>query len=255
MFVFLFMTLTSVLSYAQQLDGYNLIFLNSRTNNQWGLDDRITEVFVKKGFKVIQSKDEIPLSPAERLATLELTYDFEIKYGGSPFTFKLTNMLGEKVFEAKGMGNTLSATADANRACRRALGKMEKLTYKFDPSRTPKLPTPSTSKSSWDESKIREYLSSTKVDAIEGIYKNVGGSFYQLAILKDGTRFLAIVMKTDQTNWFNGSVKAVFETLRANYYNTSFYDDNYSDIETIAELDGNGVLKIGSFTFMRLFPN
>ena len=118
--------MSSIMAFAQQLDGYNCIYLNSHTNNQWGLDDRIKASFEKKGFKVVTSRTDIPNAPNERLATLELTYTFEIKYGGTPFNFKLKNMLGEQVFEAEGVGNTLSAKADANRACKRALGKMEK---------------------------------------------------------------------------------------------------------------------------------
>ena len=251
---FLFVLLLSTTMYAQQLDGYNCIFLNSHTNNQWGLDDRIKESFMKKGFKVVLSREEIPTSPNERLATLELTYKFEIKHGGTPFNFKLVNMLGEQVFEAEGVGNTMSAKSDANRACKRALGKMEQLAYNYDPSKTPKLPTPNTEKSSWTENQIKSYLSSSNIDAIEGIYKNVGGSYYQLAILKDNGKYLAIVMKTDQQNWAIGYVKAVFELLRVNYYNTSYYDDNFANIETISELDVNGVLKIGNYSYMKIYP-
>lgn len=251
--LFLF-AMSSVMSFAQQLDGYNCIYLNSHTNNQWGLDDRIKKSFEDKGFMVVTSPEKISKKPTERLATLELTYSFEIKYGGTPFNFKLVNMLGEKVFEAEGMGNTMSAKADANRACKRALGKMEKLPYKYDPSQTPKLPTPTTEKSLWTEDRIKEYLLSADIDVIEGIYKNMGGSFFKLAILKDNGKFLAIVMDTDRSNWFIGSVKVVFEELKSNFYNTSYYDDNYSRLETISEIDENGVLKIGDYSYMKIFP-
>lgn len=248
------LVMSSLMSFAQQLDGYNCIFLNSHTNNQWGLDDRIKNSFIDKGFVVVTSRDDIPKAPNERLATLELTYSFEVKYGGTPFNFKLTNMLGENVFEAEGVGNTMSAKADANRACKRALGKMEKLSYKFDPSKTPKLPTPTTEKSSWTESQIREYLSSDSIDEVEGIYKNMGGSYYKLAIMKDNGMFLAIVMETDRPNWFVGGVKVVLESLKDKYYNISYYDDNYSRLETISEIDANGVLKMGNNSYMKIFP-
>lgn len=249
----LFLAMSSMMSFAQQLDGYNTIFFNSHTNNQWGLDDRIKTSLIKKGFNVILSRDDIPSSPNERLATLELTYHFEVRYGGTPFIFKLTNMIGEKVLEVEGVGNTLSAKADVNRACRRALEKIEKMPYKFDPSKTPKLPTPTINKSSWTEKQIREYLSN-EINPIEGIYKNIGGTFYQIAILKEENRFYAIVMDTDQTNWSPGYVKAVFESLKTDFYNTSYFEDDYSKTETISELSNNGVLKIGNHSFMKLFP-
>ena len=246
--------MSSIMAFAQQLDGYNRVFLNSHTNNQWGLDDRIKSSLVKKGFEVVLSRDDIPATPSERLATLELTYHFEVRYGGTPFIFKMTNMLGEKVFEVEGVGNTMSAKADVNRGCRRALEKIEDMPYKFDPSKTPQLPTPTISKSSWTEKQIRDYLSSSELNPIEGIYKNVGGTFYQIAILKEEGKFYAIVTETDQTNWFAGNVKAVFESLRTNFYNTSYFEDNYTKTETIAELDSNGVLKIGNHSYMKLFP-
>lgn len=252
--IVILLAMLPIMTFAQQLDGYNCIFLNSHTNNQWGLDDRIKASFEKKGFKVVTSHTAIPKTPNERLATLELTYSFEIKYGGTPFNFKLKNMIGDQVFEAEGVGNTMSAKADANRACKRALGKMEKLPYKFDPSKTPKLPTPNTEKSSWTESQIREYLSTSRIEDVECIYKNIGGSYFQIAILADSGKYLAIVMDTDQPNWFVGSVKAEFEKIRSNYFNTCFFEDNYSRTETISELDGNGVLKIGNHSYMKLFP-
>ena len=163
-------------------------------------------------------------------------------------------MIGEQVFEAEGVGNTMSAKADANRACKRALGKMEKMPYKFDPSKKQKLPTPNTEKSSWTESQIREYLSTSRIKDVDGIYKNIGGSYFQIAILADQGKYLAIVMETDQPNWFVGSVKAIIEKLKSNYYNTSYFEDNYSKSETISELDKNGVLKIGNHSYMKLFP-
>lgn len=252
--LFFLLLVFSVISKAQQLDGYNCIFLNSHTNNQWGLDDRIIESFTNKGFKVVTTMEEVPSTPSERLATLELTYKFEVRYGGTPFNFKLTNMLGNLIFEAEGVGNTISAKADANRACRRALGKMEKIPYQYDPSKTPKLPVPLTEKSSWSEKEIRSYLSSNDIDEIEGIYKNIGGSFFQFAILKDDGKYVAIVLKTDLPNWFIGNVKATFEMLRNKYYNATFFEDNYGKLETIAELDSNGVLRIGEHSFMQIFP-
>lgn len=33
-------------------------------------------------------------------------------------------------------------------------------------------------KSSWTESQIREYLSTSRIKDVEGIYKNIGGSYF-----------------------------------------------------------------------------
>lgn len=49
--IVILLTMSSIMAFAQQLDGYNCIYLNSHTNNQWGLDDRIKASFEKKGLK------------------------------------------------------------------------------------------------------------------------------------------------------------------------------------------------------------
>ena len=64
-----FFAMSSMMTFAQRLDGYNCVFLNSHTNNQWGLDDRLIESFINKGFKVVTSRDDIPSTLNERLAT------------------------------------------------------------------------------------------------------------------------------------------------------------------------------------------
>ena len=102
--------------------------------------------------------------------------------------------------------------------------------------------------------KNNNYGLSSRIEDVEGIYKNIGGSYFQIAILADQGKYLAIVMETDQPNWFVGSVKAIIEKLRSNYYNTSYFEDNYSKTETISELDKNGVLKMGNQSYMKLFP-
>ncbi len=47
--------MSSIVAFAQQLDGYNCIYLNSHKNNQRGFDDRIKASFENKGFKVVTS--------------------------------------------------------------------------------------------------------------------------------------------------------------------------------------------------------
>ncbi|MCR5361346.1 MAG: hypothetical protein K6E73_04985 [Bacteroidales bacterium] len=255
LFITLILATCSISTFAQLLDGYNCIYLNSNTNNQWGLDDIITKSCKEKGFKIVTSPNDIPKPQAERLATLELTYDFEIRYGGSPFHIYLKNMFGEEVFSVEAVANRfMSAKSDAVHGCRRALGKIEEMPYRFDPTKTPHLSAPTSAKSNWSERQIREYLSSSDIHEVEGIYKNIGGSFFQLAIIRENDKYYAFVMNTDHPNWYTGNVKAVLEKLRDSYFSTCYYEDNYSKKETISELEENGVLKIENHSYMKIFP-
>ena len=240
---------------AQVLDGYNTIYLKSHTNNQWGIDDRIREAFTGKGFNVVMSEGEIPKDRQGRLATLRLTYSFEVRYGGTPFHYDLVNMLGEKVFEAEGVGNTMSARSDVNRGCRRALNKMEEMPYSYDSSKTPKLPTPETRLSSLTDEQMTDTLKSVDANGIEGIYKNMHEAYYKLAVLRDGEKYLALVMDTDQKNWYHGDVKAVFELLRGDYYNVKYFKKDYQKVESVIQITADGILKIGDFSYIKVFPS
>ena len=71
----------------------------------------------------------------------------------------------------------------------------------------------------------------------------------------DENKYVAIVIDTDQPNWYAGSLKAVIEHIRNKFYNICFYENNYSKTETISEIDDNGVLKIGEHSFIKVFPN
>lgn len=75
----------------------------------------------------------------------------------------------------------------------------------------------------------------------------------KLAILKDGDRFLALVMGTEKKNWYHGDVKAVFTHLRSSYYNTTYFKKNYQKVESIVQLSDDGILKIGDFSYIRLY--
>ena len=244
---------------AQYLDGYNCIFLDSKTNNAHGVDDIIEETLVDYGFKVVKNSDEISSIREERMATLRLTYNFELRSGqASSFRIKLENMLNETVLESEGLANSfMSSRRDMTKSCEKALRKITDQDYSFNPQKTPSLPSPISIYAKFDEEQIKELLNNnTELDRIEGIYKNIGGDYFKLAILNEKGMFNAIVLDTDVKTMFKGDVKAVFEHLRGNYYNATYYDNNYSKSESIAEFDDqNLILKIGDNSFMKIYPN
>ena len=67
-------------------------------------------------------------------------------------------------------------------------------------------------KTDYNEIKIREYLDTTNVDPIEGIYKYVGdNSEYRLGIVKSSYLYLVILLESNQVKWKTGDVKAYIE--------------------------------------------
>lgn len=253
--VFFILVMHSVMSSAQRLDGYNCVSILSHVNDEFKIEKLIEETFLKKGFKVIRTSGTIHQTLDERLTTLICSYEYTIgNKVGSTVSIKLKNILGEDVLDLKGYGQTWTIKSDMNKACRRALKPVSESKYSYKSSLSPKLPIPTTNKASWTEAQIKDYLSKSEIDPIEGVYKNINGTYYKFAILKESDVYYAVIMETECANWFVGSVKVVFEKLKANLYNTCFYDDNYSKKETISELDKDGILKMGSLSYVKIYP-
>lgn len=244
---------------AQDFDGYNCVYLDSKTNNAHGVDEIIEKSLTKYGFNVVKKAEEIPSERTRRMATLILTYNFELRAGqASSFRIKLVNMLNETILESEGLANSfLSSKRDMTRSCEKALKKITSQPYKFDSSKTPRLSSPLSSYSNYSEDQFKKEIErEIDVDPIVGIYKNIGDDFYKLVIVKENDKFFAIVLDTEVKTMFKGDVKAVFEILRGKYYNTVYYKNDYSKIECVSEYNSDDyILKIGNFQFMKIFPN
>lgn len=244
---------------AQDFDGYNCVFLDSKTNNAHGVDDIIENSLVNYGFRVVKKAEEISNKREERMATMVLTYTFELRSGqASSFRIKLTNMLDETIIESEGLSNSfLSSRREMTKSCEKALRKITAQRYTFDPNKSPKLSSPVSSYANYTEEQFKDKLrNESNIDQIEGIYKNIGDNFYKLAIVKENDKFYAIVLDTDIKTMFTGDVKAVFEYLRGTFYNTAYYNNDYSKVESVSEYNSEDfILKIGDFQFMKIFPN
>ncbi len=122
-------------------------------------------------------------------------------------------------------------------------------TYKYDSSLN-KLKTtlPEVEQTSETEESIRAYLSSNKLDPIEGIYKSYQSdqlSYYKFGIIKQGDKFKAIVIESDLKQWKVGEVKAVFEpSSMIDLYSVKWSMGNKVPFETFGLLENEGLLSI-----------
>ncbi|MBQ0090078.1 MAG: hypothetical protein KBT27_12200 [Prevotellaceae bacterium] len=260
--VILFFSIVAISAKAQELDGYNCIFIGSKAHNPVDVESIIEKTLTDYGFKIVRDYDDIPAKREERMATLKLTYNYEINYGNpSVFRIQLVNMLNETVFETEGFANTFAIGPGGKRdlrvSCNKALKKITKCKYSFDPSKTPLIPSPGSIYANYSEEQLKELLcNGCEHNPIEGIYKNIGDTYYKLAIIKENDNYNAIILETDAETMFKGEVKAVFKYLRSNYYNVAYYGINYEKSESIAEYDNeNLILKFDNYTFIKIFPN
>ena len=115
-------------------------------------------------------------------------------------------------------------------------------------------------KTEYNEIKIREYLDTTNVDLIEGIYKYVGdNSEYRLGIVKSSYLYLVILLESNQVKWKTGDVKAYLEpSATENVYSLRWImGDKKTKQETVAFMKTPGLLEFnlsGSRFLLKLYP-
>ena len=246
------MVVPSLLS-AQELDGYKNLCIISQGEG-YGVVDIIRDFFVEKGFTVVIGKDNISQKRDERMATVICTYSYEVKSSvGTFLTIEFTNMLGGKILTLNGHANGWDTVKhEVRKSTQKALKKGIK-NYSYNSEKTPMPPTPRSNYSSWQEKDIKSYLSTTK-DHLEGIYKSVGNPYFKLAILKEDEHYISMVLDTDQQYWSYGDINGIYDQVKPTYYSTTFYYDNFKKLETFSTIEESGVLKIGDFTYMKIFP-
>ena len=123
-------------------------------------------------------------------------------------------------------------------------------------------------KTSETEESMKSYLSSNKIDPIEGIYKSAEGTllpYYKFGVIRAGEKFKAIIIEGDLKHWRLGEVKAVFEgSSIKGVYSARWYLGNKKSFETFGLLENSGLLSVefnGSTPekkyqnkFIKLFP-
>ncbi len=115
-------------------------------------------------------------------------------------------------------------------------------------------------KTEYTESKIREYLDTTNVDPVEGIYKYVGdNNEYRLGIVKSEYLYLVILLESNQAKWKTGDVKAYIEpSAIENVYSLRWImGDKTTKKETVAFTKTPGLIEFnlsGSSFLLKLYP-
>jgi hypothetical protein len=98
------------------------------------------------------------------------------------------------------------------------------------------------------EDSIKSYLTTRKLDPIEGIYKSYqsdGMPYYKIGIVKIGSIYKAVIIECELTYWKQGELKATFEqSSMKGLYSTKWYMGNKTSYETFAIMDNAALLTI-----------
>lgn len=122
-------------------------------------------------------------------------------------------------------------------------------TYTYNPTLN-KLKTvyPEVEKTNETEETINTYLSSNKIDFLEGIYKSYQTevmSYYKMGIIKKDGKYKAIIIESDNKLWKQGEVKAVFEqSSMKGVYSVKWYLGDKTSLETFAYMEDEALLTV-----------
>ena len=242
-------------TYGQTLDGYKYVYVETLTYENgrtdiWGISNTLRTYFSNKGFIVLTESSEQP-EEIEQDPCLLLSCFIDhtnITVGTNEVTISLKNCKRETVHSNTGSAMAKTVQDDFNKATKIAFSQIKNMSYSFNPSRTPRIEYPKVEQTNETEQTIRTYLTSNKLDALEGIYKSYQTdqmNYYKIGIINKGNQYKAIIIESDLKQWKVGEVKAVFEqsSMKA-FYSVKWYMGNKTSLETFANMDNEALLSI-----------
>ena len=237
------MLILSNINFAQEFNGYKYIIVSNLLNydeeyieDYFKISEQVSDYFIKKNMIVIKGFDaELP---RELKFNLCLGLQVKVSNWDKYLQLKFANCKNEQIksiFEK-----------DRSDALLKVFEKLDQNpSYFYDEKLTPFFEYPTVENINKNEDELKAYIDSTKIDAIEGIYKSYqSNSNYKLGIFKDGDLYKAIIIESDYLHWKKGDLKAIFESTAADgVFSTKYFMKNKTSIETFANLEG-GLLSI-----------
>jgi len=224
----------------------------------YGMMPEIKNTLVKKGLKYEYLKNnQIPAELKQNPCKL-LTCVVEQK--GVVRSSQSTNAKvrisfydcnGKLIFQTDYKGGAMLFSSLSNyfqKAIIKTLKPIDKFKYKFDSNLTPKLDLPEVETTTETEKSLIAYFDSNTLDDIEGIYKSYKSEslgYYKFGIKKFRTKYKAIILESETSNWKISEVKAIFEPSSVDdLFSVKWFMGNKSEYETFGTLENRGLLSI-----------
>lgn len=273
----IFSIVLSLTGFGQSLNGYKYVFIPTLRYGTNGIDNynisgSLQKYFSEKGFIVLtETTKELPKEVKDEpcillLGQIDPTYTFSGVYTVSLI---LRNCKLEIVYSEKGIASSWSSQDDYKKATKKSFGKIEKMSWHFDSTKTPHLEFPPVEQTKETEESMKTYLSKNKLDPIEGIYKpfQAGNNIYdyKIGIIKKDNQYKAIIIESDFKQWKPGEVKAIFEPSSVKgLYSVKWYMGNKTPYETFGTMENEALLsielkdpstgKISPDKYLKMFP-
>lgn len=242
------------------LNGYKYFFIapleyQDGSADKFGVGSLIREKLKSFGLQIIEAP---PLGEDKSLIAICSINHSNNFYQPVPdrIEIKFINTYAETIYLLEGSSDesmrNYTPEKGLKQATERAFNKIIGYRYTFDSSKTvaklleKKLPT--LELTGWTEESIKSYLTSNKLDPVEGIYKSYqseGMPYYKLGIIKSGTIFKAIIIESEVTYWKKGELKATFEqSSMKGFYSIKWYMGDKTPFETFGNMDNEALLSI-----------
>jgi S1-C subfamily serine protease len=232
----------------------NILLYENNNVDIYGITEYAKNELTKKGMIVLDNDQRNWPQEAKLNPCLIGQWFLSHSPGSIPNSAKggyvVKNCLNEIVYENYSLASHFGYYFDKNSplSVEKSFKPIRSLKYKFDEDLTPKIKFPTVETSDETEETIKKYLTSNKIDPIEGIYKSYQNdllSYYKLGIIKQGDKFKAIILESDLKQWKAGEVKAIFESSSLKgLYSTKWYTANKTPYETFGKIDDNALLTV-----------
>lgn len=261
LFIFLF---TSLLALGQSdvtvLNGYKYVYLAPLTykdgsTDKWGIRSQVREKLIGSGINVLETTTPPQGVDVCLIVSCFIDHTNNAYQAASDYVYlKFINCANQVVYSSQGASGAFVTSFQQGwrKATKGATSDFNYYSYGFDESKTiskqieKNLPT--LELTGLTEDSIKSYLTSKKLDPIEGIYKSYqsdGMPYYKLGIIKVGGIYKAVIIETELTYWKKGELKATFEqSSMRGLYSTKWYMGNKTPYETFASMDNEALLSI-----------
>ena len=253
------MLILSNINFAQEFNGYKYIIVDNTEHNSENdifVCGAITNYFRTKGYEVFVDNEgddtyaKLEFRKCEGLVILFDIEDTDIELG---------------IYNCK-MEYLKKYKKDSNVSVEKSLKSLFKeldlvSSYSFNENLLPKFEIKKIENINKDETELKSYFDSTKLDLIEGIYKSYkSNSNFKIGIIKDSDKYKAMIIESDIPSWQIGDVKVIFEsTAVESVFTVKYFSDDLTSIEEgFANLEGGlitiEIKELDKINLLKLYP-
>ncbi len=261
---FLLFLFNTLLVYGQSeltvLNGYKYVYLPPLTyqdgsTDKWGIRSQVKEKLVGSGLNVFETTTPPKGVDLCLIVSCFIDHTNNAYQAASDYVYlKFINCSNQVVYLSQGSTGTLVTSFQQGwrKATKAATSDFNYYHYAFDESKSLakqiEKDLPTLELTELREDSIKSYLTSKRLDPIEGIYKSYqsdGMPYYKIGVLKIGSIYKAVIIETELTYWKQGELKATFEpSSMKGLYSTKWYMGNKTPFETFASMDNEVLLTI-----------